>query len=129
MMVMFDRQLDVRGICVMMVMREAMQHSHCLTCGQGQRCHERIDEVPKEAHCGKPISVWVDCKVIASNSTQAFGKAEWYKPLVSDADGKSKSLTDIPLPMPDSGDFFIMIHESSAKMRTIAACASMGLGD
>lgn len=60
---------------------------------------------------------------------QIFGKAEWYKPLVADADGKSKSLTDIPLPVPDSGDFFITIHESSAKMRTIAACANMGLGD
>jgi hypothetical protein len=54
-----------------------------------------------------------------------FGDAKAYTPLKVGADGTTKGKTTLLVPLPDSGDYYVNIHESAATMGKIVACGDL----
>jgi superoxide dismutase, Cu-Zn family len=54
-----------------------------------------------------------------------FGGGRSYTPIAIDAQGGGKSTATLPVVMPDTGKYYVNIHESSANMGKIVACGDL----
>ena len=54
-----------------------------------------------------------------------FGGARSYTPITIDAMGNGMSKVSVPASLPDTGHFYVNIHESSANMGKIVACGDL----
>lgn len=58
-----------------------------------------------------------------------LGAAKTYPPIKVDAAGKGTLKMALPIMFPDTGEFYLSIHESSANMRKVVACGDLVLED
>lgn len=58
-----------------------------------------------------------------------LGKAQAYPVLTVKPDGSAEAKGTLQLALPDSGNFYVNIHESATKMGTIVACGDLLLED
>lgn len=58
-----------------------------------------------------------------------FGDAASYTPLKASAAGAAEGSATLNVALPDSGSFYVNIHESVAKMGNIVACGDLLLED
>jgi len=58
-----------------------------------------------------------------------FGGATAYTRLTVNAAGAAEGKATLPVTLPDSGDFYVNVHESPTKMGTIIACGDLLLED
>lgn len=58
-----------------------------------------------------------------------FGNGASYKPVMLTGADKYESKAELRIALPDSGDFYVSVHESAANMKTIVACGNMALED
>jgi len=54
-----------------------------------------------------------------------FGGGRSYTPITIDAKGDGMSKVSVPASLPDTGRFYVNIHESSANMGKIVACGDL----
>lgn len=54
-----------------------------------------------------------------------FGGARSYTPITIDAKGEGMSKASLPASLPDTGKFFINIHESAGNMAKVVACGDL----
>lgn len=54
-----------------------------------------------------------------------FGGARNYTPIAIDDKGNGKSVVTLPVALPDSGSYYVNIHESAANMGKIVACGDL----
>ena len=54
-----------------------------------------------------------------------FGGARSYTPITIDAKGDGAAKASVPASLPDTGHFYVNIHESSANMGKIVACGDL----
>lgn len=54
-----------------------------------------------------------------------LGGAKPYTPLLGDAKGAAESKAMLPVALPDTGSYYVNIHESSTAMGTIVACGDL----
>ena len=54
-----------------------------------------------------------------------FGGARSYTPITIDAKGNGMAKVSVPASLPDTGHFYVNIHESSANMGKIVACGDL----
>jgi hypothetical protein len=54
-----------------------------------------------------------------------LGGAKSYTPLLGDAKGAAESKAMLPVALPDTGSYYVNIHESSTAMGTIVACGDL----
>jgi Cu-Zn family superoxide dismutase len=58
-----------------------------------------------------------------------LGGANAYTPLTVQPSGAAESKSTLRLALPDSGEFYVSVHESVAKMGTVIACGDLLLED
>ena len=54
-----------------------------------------------------------------------FGGMRSYKPITIDAKGNGAAKLSLPASLPDTGHFYVNIHESAANMGKIVACGDL----
>lgn len=54
-----------------------------------------------------------------------FGSSDEYKAVEVDGDGRAKSTTTIDREIPRSGDYFVVVHASTANASTVVACGNL----
>lgn len=54
-----------------------------------------------------------------------FGGGRSYTPLTVDAKGNAESKATLAVALPDTGSYYVNIHESSTAMATIVACGDL----
>lgn len=54
-----------------------------------------------------------------------LGSSEAYKPLKVDSDGQAKGTATVPLPTPETGSYFVVVHASVANSETVIACGNL----
>ena len=54
-----------------------------------------------------------------------FGGARNYTPLTIDDKGNGKSVVTLAVALPDSGSYYVSIHESTANMSNVVACGDL----
>lgn len=54
-----------------------------------------------------------------------LGGAANYTPITVDGSGAGSSTANLPVAAPDSGSYYVNIHESAANMRSIVACGDL----
>jgi Cu-Zn family superoxide dismutase len=60
-----------------------------------------------------------------AKSGGVWGGGANYKPLVADAKGNGESKATIAMALPDTGSYYVNIHESSTNMGKIVACGDL----
>ncbi len=60
---------------------------------------------------------------------RVLGNAAAYPVLTVKADGSAEAKGTLQLALPDSGNFYVNVHESAAKMGTVVACGDLLLED
>jgi len=58
-----------------------------------------------------------------------FGDASEYTPLRVDAKGTAEGKATLRVALPDSGSFYVNIHESATNMKKVVACGDLLLED
>lgn len=54
-----------------------------------------------------------------------FGGGRSYTPITIDASGNGSSKATLPVALPDTGSYYVNIHDSSANMAKIVACGDL----
>ncbi len=54
-----------------------------------------------------------------------LGGGRSYTPLAGDANGGGKSKATLPIALPDTGSYYVNIHDSAANMAKIVACGDL----
>lgn len=54
-----------------------------------------------------------------------FGGGRSYTPITIDAKGEGSSKASVPVSLPDTGTYYVNIHESAANMGKIVACGDL----
>ena len=54
-----------------------------------------------------------------------FGPMDEYTPIKIGTDGRGTASAEIPMPTPSYGNYFVLLHASSANRETIVACGNM----
>ncbi len=57
-----------------------------------------------------------------------LGGGRAYTPLAGDAKGASSSKATLAIAVPDTGSYYVNVHESSANMGKIVACGDLSVG-
>jgi len=60
-----------------------------------------------------------------TKSGAPLGGGKPYTPMVGDAKGAAESKATLALPLPDSGSYYVNVHESSTNMGKIVACGDL----
>ena len=60
-----------------------------------------------------------------AKSGGVWGGGANYKPIVADAKGAGESKATIAMAVPDTGSYYVNIHESSTNMAKIVACGDL----
>jgi hypothetical protein len=71
---------------------------------------------PWEAHMGQ-------CG--AGMDDGVFGPSEAYKPVKVESDGHADAAATVPLPTPETGNYFVVVHASVSNPQTIVACGNL----
>lgn len=54
-----------------------------------------------------------------------FGPRDAYKPVKVESDGHADGTATVPLPTPETGSFFVLVHASASNYETIVACGNL----
>ena len=65
----------------------------------------------------------------AKGGGPVFADAKAYTPLTVDAKGSASGKATLRVALPDSGYYYVNVHESAAKMGSIVACADLLLDE
>jgi hypothetical protein len=71
---------------------------------------------PWEAHAGQ-CSPGADYGV--------FGSSDAYRPMKVDSDGRASAKATIPMQIPRSGGYFVVVYASEANARMVVACGNL----